>query len=137
MIARLYRLALRAFPLPHRRRYQSEMLEAFSRELEARRRKGRTAVAGFIIAAGLNAISTGIAERRRHHVVRFGYAFSALDFALAWRMLLRYPGLSVISVFGMAVGIGIATTAFTVVGMMMDTSGRWRRSKRSRTRFSE
>jgi hypothetical protein len=26
-------------------------------------------------------------------VVRFGYAFSVLDVTLAWRMLLRYPGL--------------------------------------------
>jgi predicted permease len=121
MITRLYRLALRAFPPRHRDRYQAEMLEAFAREFEARRVNSRAAAAGFVMAACLNAVSAGILERRRHHVIRFGYAFSALDFALAWRMLLRYPGLSVISVFGMAMGIGVATTAFAVVGMMMDT----------------
>ncbi|MGH9201012.1 MAG: ABC transporter permease, partial [Vicinamibacterales bacterium] len=36
-------------------------------------------------------------------------------------MLLRFPGLSLVCVFGMAVGIAVATTAFTVVAMMMDT----------------
>ena len=47
--------------------------------------------------------------------------FSALDFTLAWRMLVRYPGLSLVSVFGMAVGITIAAGAFTIVSLMMDT----------------
>ena len=37
----------------------------------------------------------------------------ALDFTLAWRMLVRYPGLSIVGVFGMAVGIAIAAGAFT------------------------
>jgi predicted permease len=121
MIARLYRLALHAFPRRHRDLYQAEMLEAFERELAARRESGAHASARFVVAACLNAIHTGLAERRRWHVVRFGYAFSLLDFTLAWRMLLRYPGLSVVSVFGMAVGIAVATTASTVVTMLLDT----------------
>ena len=99
----------------------AEMVDAFERELDARRRLGAGAVARFVVAAVLDALVTGIAERRRRHVVRFGYAFSALDFTLAWRMLVRFPGLSTVSVFGMAVGIAVATTAFTVVAMMMDT----------------
>jgi putative ABC transport system permease protein len=121
MIAALYGLALRAFPKRHRDLYQAEMVEALQRELEARRRSGAGAVARFVVAAGLDAIVTGLAERRRRHVVRFGYAVSSLDFTLAWRMLLRFPGLSIVSVFGMTVGIAVATTAFTVVAMLMDT----------------
>ncbi|MBY0497963.1 MAG: hypothetical protein K2Y23_27470 [Cyanobacteria bacterium] len=53
-------------------------------------------------------------------MVRLGYFFSALDFTLAWRMLLRYPGLTVISMFGMAVGIAIAAGAFTVTSAIAD-----------------
>jgi len=121
MIERLYRLALHAFPRRHRNIYRDEMLEAFMLELDARRARGKAASISFGIAACLDAISNGIAERRRWHVVRVGYAFSSLDFMLAWRMLLRYPGLSVVSVFGMAVGIAVTTTAFTIVSMLMDT----------------
>jgi putative ABC transport system permease protein len=121
MIMGLYRLALRAFPKRHRDLYQAEMVDAFQRELEARRGLGAIAVARFVVAAGLDAIVTGFAERRRWHVVRFGYAVSSLDFTLAWRMIRRFPGLSIVSVFGMAVGIAVATTAFTVVAMLMDT----------------
>ncbi len=121
MIMGLYCVALRAFPKRHRDLYQAEMVDAFQRELEARRGFGARAVARFVVAAGLDAIVTGLAERRRWHVVRFGYAVSSLDFTLAWRMLLRFPGLSSVCVFGMAVGIAVATTAFTVVAMMMDT----------------
>jgi predicted permease len=121
VISGLYRLALGAFPKRHRDLYEAEMVEAFQREIEARRRSGVGAVARFLVAATFDAIVTGFAERRRWHVVRFGHAFSALDFTLAWRMIRRFPGLSVVCVFGMAVGIAVATTAFTVVGMMMAT----------------
>jgi putative ABC transport system permease protein len=48
--------------------------------------------------------------------------FSSLDFTLAWRMLLRYPGLSLVSVLGMSVGITIAAGAFTGASMMMGTT---------------
>lgn len=121
MIVGLYRLALRAFPKRHRDLYQAEMIDAYQRELEARRGLGAIAVARFVVAAALDAIVTGIGERRRWRVVRFGFAFSPLDVTLAWRMIRRFPGLSIVSVFGMAVGIAVATTAFTVVAMLMDT----------------
>jgi putative ABC transport system permease protein len=121
MIAVLYRLSLRAFPKLHRDLYQAEMLDAFEREVDARRAAGIGAVATFVAAACLDAISTGFADRRRRHVVRFGRGFSSLDFTLAWRMMLRYPGLSVIGVFGMAVGIAVAAGAFTIVSMLLDT----------------
>jgi putative ABC transport system permease protein len=120
MIARLYRLALRAFPPRHRKRYQDEMLLAFEASLETTRKTGIVSTLTFVIAACLNAIGAGLAERRRHRVVRFGYAFSSLDFTLAWRVLLRYPGLSLVGVFGMAIGIAVATGAFALISMLVD-----------------
>ena len=119
MIAQLYRMALRAFPPRARDLYAAEMSDLFERELAVR--TGAAARSAFVVAACVNAIGTGIAERRRHHVRRFGYTFSPLDFTLAWRMLLRYPGLSVVGVFGMAVGIAVAGGALTVIAAVMDT----------------
>lgn len=58
----------------------------------------------------------------RQSWIRRGAAGSTLDVALAWRMLLRHPGLSLVSVLGMAVGIAIAAGAFTVVSVMTGTT---------------
>jgi putative ABC transport system permease protein len=115
---RLYQLALRAFPRRHRDLYGAEMIDAFERELTARAGRSRLS---FGFAACLNAIGTGLVERQRQRRIRQGPAFSALDFTLAWRMLLRYPGLSLVSVLGMSVGITIAAGAFSIVSMMMGT----------------
>lgn len=119
MAAFLYRLALRAFPRRHRDLYGAEMLDAFERQHSTH---SGLAAATFVIAACVNAITTGITERRRHRVRRFGYLFSPLDFTLAWRMLVRYPGLSMVSILGIAVGIAIATTAYAVVSTMTDAT---------------
>jgi putative ABC transport system permease protein len=94
------------------------MIDAFERELAARDGNARLS---FTLAACLNALSTGVVERRRQRRIRRGPAFSALDFTLAWRMLVRYPGLSLVSVLGMSVGITIAAGAFTIVSVMMGT----------------
>jgi predicted permease len=95
------------------------MIDAFERELAARDGHARLS---FTLAACLNALSTGAVERRRQRRIRRGPALSALDFTLAWRMLVRYPGLSLVSVLGMSVGITIAAGAFTIVSAMMATT---------------
>jgi predicted permease len=118
-VRRLYRLALRAFPRRHRQLYRLEMIDAFDRELAARAGRARLSFAG---AACLNAIGAGLVERLRQRRVRRGPAFSALDVTLAWRMLFRYPGLSLVSVLGMSVGITIAAGAFTIASTMMGTT---------------
>jgi putative ABC transport system permease protein len=118
-VTRLYQLALRAFPRRHRDLYGVEMIDAFDRELTARAGRARLS---FAFAACLNAIGTGLVERQRQRRIRKGPAFSALDFTLAWRMLLRYPALSLVSVLGMSVGITIAAAAFTGASMMMGTT---------------
>ncbi|MCC7241918.1 MAG: ABC transporter permease [Acidobacteria bacterium] len=118
-MTRLYHLALRAFPRRHRERYAAEMTETFARALAARDGHARLS---FALVACLNVLGTGLGERRRQRRLRQGPAFSALDFTLAWRMLLRYPGLSLVSVLGMSVGITIAAGAFTIGSMMMGTT---------------
>jgi putative ABC transport system permease protein len=45
-----------------------------------------------------------------------------MDLALGVRMLLRYPALSVIAVLGIAVGIALAATMFTIVGEQQNPS---------------
>lgn len=114
----LYRLALRAFAHRHRELYGVEMIDAFDRELAGRTGSARLA---FGLAACLDAVGTGLGERMRQRRRREGPAFSSLDVSLAWRMLVRYPGLSLVSVLGMSVGITIAAGAFTIVSMMLGT----------------
>ena len=117
---RLYTLALLAFPRRHRRDYGPEMIDAFERELAEMRQHGSWIAIRFAIAAWLNAVVAGLGERRR--LQRAGDAmtlFSRLDFILAWRMLLRYPGLSIVGVFAMSIGIAVAAGAFTIVTMML------------------
>jgi putative ABC transport system permease protein len=118
---RLYTLALRAFPQRHRAAYAAEMIDTFERELRERRQSGVVAATRFILAACVNVIVAGVGERLRYR--RVGYTnvlFARLDFILAWRMMLRYPGLSIVAVFGMTVGIAIATSAFAIVSALTD-----------------
>jgi predicted permease len=116
---RLYRSALRAFPQRHRNTYAAEMIDAFDHELTSRlSTRSGWGVAAFVVAACLNALAAGLGERRRDRRWRFGASFSSLDVILAWRMMLRYPGLSIVSVLGIAVGIAIASGAFAIASTM-------------------
>jgi predicted permease len=113
---RVYAWSLRAFPQRHRHTFAAEMVDAFACELASRQAAaGGWRVLTFVVAACLNAIGAGLGERRRDRHWRFGALFSTLDFILAWRMMLRYPGLSLVSVLGIAVGIAIAAGAFAIM----------------------
>jgi hypothetical protein len=63
-------------------------------------------------------LAEGLRERRQDADMSTG--FSWIDFRLAGRMLVRYPGLTIVSVLGMAVGMAIATAAFAIVHSMLD-----------------
>jgi hypothetical protein len=111
----LYQFALRAFPNRHRTAYAAEMIDTFERELRERREGAMR----FVLAACANVIVAGFGERRRYRRVgRTNVLFARLDFILAWRMMLRYPGLSIVAMFGMTVGIAIATGAFAIISAM-------------------
>lgn len=119
---RVYRALLRAFPQRHRQTYAADMIDAFERALAARLRGGnRWIVIGFVLAAWINAISAGIGERRRHRRARYMSAtwLATLDVVLAWRMLVRYPGLSIVGVFAMSIGIALAAGASTIIAAMI------------------
>ena len=98
------------------RRYAAEMIDALRARTAARRAPAIDwARCGSSSAAWLNAIIAGLGERRRQRrdgCTRPRRASRRSTSILAWRMMLRYPGLSIISVFGMAVGIAIAGGAF-------------------------
>lgn len=65
-----------------------------------------------------------LAERARERWTSIDRStgLSSIDFKLALRMLLRYPGLTAVSVIGMATGIAIAAAAFIVIDAMMDST---------------
>jgi predicted permease len=117
ILLRLYALALCAFPSRHRTRYGVEMSDAFAQELSARRSHGSWAALWFAVSAILDAVAAGAGHRVREYRMNPGTApgISRLDVVLAWRMLVRYPVLSGVSVFGIAIGIALATGTFTVV----------------------
>lgn len=114
---RLYAAALHAFPRRHRTAYSAEMIDTFERQLSAHRQNGRIRALWFIVAASLNVVGAGLGERRRHRRLALAATagVSSVDFRLAWRMLIRYPGLSLVSVFGLAVGMALAAGAFTII----------------------
>src|SRR5688572_2158652 len=59
---------------------------------------------------------------RRHARTGAGLfsAFSAMDFTLGVRMLVRYPGLTAVAVLGLAVGIMISAGAFSILYTLTD-----------------
>jgi predicted permease len=85
------------------------------------------------IARGMNTEDARLAARRafggqveqtkeRHRDARSFRVLdqSWLDIKLALRMLIRYPGLSLVSVLGMSVAIAISVGAFTLVNGLLD-----------------
>ena len=65
-----------------------------------------------------------VAERGRdwwrHRDMATGVSW--IDFRLAVRMLVRYPGLTIVAVLGMAVAIAIAAAAFTIADSLLNPS---------------
>lgn len=122
ILCRLYALSLRAFPARHRSRYGAEMADAFAQEVAARRGRGRLTPLMFAASAIGDAVAAGAGHRLREYRMNPGIApvISRIDVVLAWRMLIRHPGLSAVSVFGIAVGIAMAAGTFTVVNVLTE-----------------
>ena len=110
--ARLYSLALRAFPAHHRDQYRDEMIDAFVQETATRaHRGGNWAAVRFIVAALVNAIGAGLGERRRHRIDRssggdFSVSTLGADFRHAARSLWKAKGFTAVSVISLGIGIG-------------------------------
>lgn len=122
-----FRLGMFAFPPAQRDTFGGEAVEAFERELGARLAdQGRLAACAFVLAAALDAVRAGLGERRRlafidgPRGVRGGrptrMGMSWLDVKLGFRMLRRYPGLTIASALALAIAIGIGAGWYDLTG---------------------
>jgi putative ABC transport system permease protein len=115
----IYALALRAFPPAHRAEYADEMIDAFNRELAARRERALR----FAVAACLDAVKAGLDERRRRRsrqgrrVMTLGVSW--LDLKLGLRMLVKYKGLSIAGGLALAGAIGTGAAWYDVASDMI------------------
>jgi putative ABC transport system permease protein len=113
----IYVLILRAFPRDQRAAYAAEMADAFRRELASRRAQGRWGTLRFVVAAWIDGVRAGLGERRyRRQQRRYsGYGetmnlgMSWLDVKLGFRMLRRFPGLTVAGGLALTIAIGLGT----------------------------
>ena len=121
----IYALALRAFPQSHRAQYADEMIDMFRSELDARRRAhGGMPALRFTVAAGLDAVSAGLGERRyRRKVGRIQRQGGAMRIGMSWldvklgaRMLRKFPGLTIAGGLALAIAIGIGAGWYDLSG---------------------
>jgi predicted permease len=127
LASRLYSLTLFAFSQQHRAQYRDEMLDAFSRELADRgRRNGTWHAARFAVAACINAISSGLGERRRSRQ-RGGGAFQVFtpgivgrDLLHATRALWKARGFTLVC--ALSLGIGMGTVMATLMLLRISTA---------------
>src|SRR5687767_4999284 len=111
----LYSLALRAFPRAHRGLYADEMIDTYKWALAQQRANGGIKPLRFTVAAALDAVRAGLGERRYRRrigrIQRQGGAMrigmSWLDVKLGFRMLRRFPGLTIAGGLALAIAIGI------------------------------
>jgi predicted permease len=101
----------RALPADVREDVAGDLEEAFQRRSRAWYWRQTMSFAGHFIFERLR-------ERRGQATMSTGMSW--IDVKLALRMLVRYPGLTLVSVAGMAVGITIAAAASTIVYNLMD-----------------
>jgi predicted permease len=124
----LYRLLLLAFPRRVRREFGAEMEHLFEAQRRSAREAGESAVR-FWLSASLDALVHGMAERlslARETVRGVGFrnwrvwmrAF-AHDLKHAVRLLVRQPGITVIAVVTLALGIGANAAIFSAVDAIL------------------
>ncbi|NJD18989.1 MAG: hypothetical protein FIA95_06870, partial [Gemmatimonadetes bacterium] len=110
---RWFEALVRLLPAEFRSRHGDDMRETFSGACAEQRARGRFAVAAFLVRTTLDLVGTGVRERLRRGPNRGGgNLFSWLDVKLGLRMLVKHPGLTLVSMFALAVGIpvGVAPT---------------------------
>ena len=122
--ARLYLLALYAFPREHRARYSAEMLDAFERTHGTHRAAGAWSASRFVVAACIDAVRAGAGERRRRppYAGGRGPLFSGSigrDFAHAARSLARARAFTFVCVTSLGIGMGAVFTLLAVVRVLI------------------
>lgn len=121
---------LRLLPARFRSRHGDDMRETFVRACDERRARGRGALAAFLVRTTVDMVGSAIRERLRPGRRTAGRAggrvsggggalFSWLDVKLGLRMLVKHPGLTLVSMFALAVGIPVGLAPTHVVGGLM------------------
>jgi predicted permease len=116
---RIYGALLRAYPRAFRERFAAGMREAFAAELEAVRRRGRWATVCFWALTIVQALWFGGAERRSQMFPSGVSAAIRVDWRDAWRALIAAPGVTMIAIASLALGIGANLSLATVANSLI------------------
>jgi predicted permease len=121
---RLHRLALRAYPRGFRAEFGAELERVFDARIAAARRQSIWRAAGLSLFLTFDAVSSGLAERRRgperHHEGRqtrsvMSWESLISDLRLAVRHFVRAPVFALVTVLTLGLGIGANSAIFGVV----------------------
>jgi predicted permease len=115
----VYGVLLLAYPRAFRERFGAGMREAFAAELEAVRRRGWWAAARFWSLTIVQALWFGVAERRTQMFPAGVGASVRVDWRDAWRALMAAPGVTLIAVASLALGIGANLSLATVANSLL------------------
>jgi putative ABC transport system permease protein len=126
---RLFRVCVRLYPRRFRVEYGSEMDALFRRRMIRASSAGSAPLMGALLLAFQDVLAGAVAERLPARRTARGQAmFSghfrafdglSLDFKLGGRMLVRYPGLTVIAGLAMAFAICVGTVIFQVLSIFV------------------
>ncbi len=133
---RLFRILLLAYPSRVREECGADMWLTFEHHLRDARRVGRFAVLDLwrreLIALWRGSRRARISARERRHAHRppvgsertksfMAFGMSWLDFKLGFRMMIKYPGLTLVGGLGMAVAIAIGAGFFDAAAVVHAT----------------
>ena len=128
--AKVFRVCVRLYPRRFRVEYGAEMEALFRRRMIRASNAGSAPLMGALLIAFQDALAGAVAERFPARTTSRGHAMFpvqgfrafdglSLDFKLGGRMLVRYPGLTVIAGLAMAFAICVGTVIFQMMSIFL------------------